>query len=134
MEARVIEETPRQLYSRLIKLALPIMAGNFVHTLYNMADTYFLGKLGKEAVAAPSIAFNIIMLLTVLGSSFGMAGSTLMSQAKGMGDKGKVDFYLGQVASLTLLAGGALMVLGLVFAEPLLALLIIPKKIGRAHV
>lgn len=112
MEAAISIETPKQLYARLLKLALPIMAGNFVHTLYNMADTYFLGKLGKEAVAAPSIAFNIVMLLTVFGGSFSMAGTTLMSQAKGRAEKHpeeaeKVEFYLGQMASLTMLSSSS---------------------------
>lgn len=134
MEAAISIETPRQLYARLLKLALPIMAGNFVHTLYNMADTYFLGKLGKEAVAAPSIAFNIVMLLTVFGGSFSMAGTTLMSQAKGRAEKHpeeaeKVEFYLGQMASLTMLSSFILMGIGLAFAEPLLGLLRVPADV-----
>ncbi len=129
MEATVHAETPRQLYGRLLRLALPIMAGNFVHTLYNMADTFFLGKLGKAEVAAPSIAFNLLMLLTVFGSSFSMAGTTLMAQSKGKNDKEKIDFYLGQTAGLTLWASIALMILGFIFAEQLLALLHVPAEV-----
>jgi putative MATE family efflux protein len=134
MEERLLQESPKALYKRLLRLALPIMAGQFVHTLYNIADSYFLGKLGKEALAAPSIAFNILMLLMVLGSGFSMAGTTLMAQAKGKaakdpGERGKVDFYLGQMAALTLYASLALMFAGILFAEPLLALLRVPADV-----
>ncbi len=73
------------LYRRLILLALPIMAANLLQTLYNLADTFFLGRLGKEAVSAPSIAFNMIFFLVVFGTGFSSAGTTLISQAKGRG-------------------------------------------------
>lgn len=122
-------ESPRELYGKLLRLALPIMAGNFVHTLYNLADTWFLGKLSREAVAAPSIAFNIIMLLVVFGGSFSMAGTTLMAQAKGKGDPEKVDYYLGQMTALVMLSGFLLMILGLVLAVPLLNLLRVPAEV-----
>ncbi|HOX91762.1 MAG TPA: MATE family efflux transporter, partial [Spirochaetales bacterium] len=126
---RIPKAEAKALYRRLIKLALPIMAGNFLHTLYNMADTYFLGKLGKEAVSAPSIAFNIVMLLTVLGSSFGSAGMTLMAQAKGKGEHDKVNFYLGQTAGLTMSLGIILMIIGFSFSAPLLSLLKVPSDV-----
>ncbi len=134
MEVHPVHETPRALYARLLRLALPLMAGQFVHTLYNIADSYFLGKLGKEALAAPSIAFNILMLLTVFGSSFTMAGATLMAQAKGKAarepaERGKLDFYLGQMAALTLYSSALLTLAGILFAEPLLALLRVPADV-----
>lgn len=105
------------------------MAGNFVHTLYNLADTFFIGKLGKEAVGAPSIAFNIVMLLTVLGSSFGAAGMTLMSQSRGRGEQEKVNYYLGQTAGLTIISGFILMIVGIIFSKPLLSLLRVPPEV-----
>jgi putative MATE family efflux protein len=124
-----VVETPRQLYRRLIKLALPIMASHFVHMLYNIADTWFLGKLGREALAAPSIAFNILMLLMVFGSGFAMAGSTLMAQSKGKGDQTKVDYYLGQMAGLTMVAAIVLMLVGSLFIRQFLALLRVPADV-----
>jgi Na+-driven multidrug efflux pump len=41
----------------IMKLAWPIMVGNTMHVIYNLADTFWLGKLGAEAVAAISIGF-----------------------------------------------------------------------------
>jgi putative MATE family efflux protein len=121
--------TPRERYTRLIGLALPIMAGSFAHTLYNVVDTWFLGKLGKEAVAAPTIAFNIVMLLTVLGSSFGSAAMTLIAQSRGAGDDAKANRVLGQAATIMLGSGILLMAVGFACTEPLLYLLQVPPDV-----
>jgi len=115
------------LYRRLILLALPIMAANLLQTLYNLADTFFLGRLGKEAVSAPSIAFNMIFFLVVFGTGFSSAGTTLISQAKGRGDDQKVDFYVGQTFSILLLVSTMIMVTGLLLTDTLLDLLQVPS-------
>ncbi|MCK5673309.1 MAG: hypothetical protein KAH95_08020, partial [Spirochaetales bacterium] len=41
------------------------MLGNFLQMLYNLADSYFLGKVGKEALSAPSISMNLIFFLII---------------------------------------------------------------------
>ncbi len=115
------------LYRRLILLALPIMAANLLQTLYNLADTFFLGRLGKEAVSAPSIAFNMIFFLVVFGTGFSSAGTTLISQAKGRGDDQKVDFYVGQTFSILLLVSTMIMITGLLLTDTLLDLLQVPS-------
>ena len=37
-----------QLYKQMIKLAIPLIISNFLQNLYNLADTYYMGKLGAE--------------------------------------------------------------------------------------
>lgn len=37
----------------LLKLAYPLIVSNLVQVLYNITDTFWLGKLGREALAAP---------------------------------------------------------------------------------
>ncbi len=107
------------------------MAGNLLHTLYNLADAFFLGKLGKEALSAPSIAFPIIFFLVVFAFGFSTAGTTLISQAKGKGDREKVDFYLGQVATVMIVAAVLISILGISFTVPLLKLLSVPEETFR---
>ncbi len=117
----------RKLYSRLIRLALPIMGMHLLQTLYNLADNYFLGKLGKEAVSAPSISFNITFFLILFGSGFSTAGSTLIAQAKGRGDSNRVEFYAGQTLGMLLVVSFLLMGIGLLLIDPLLQLLHVPE-------
>ncbi|MGM0674188.1 MAG: MATE family efflux transporter [Spirochaetota bacterium] len=91
-------QSPRELYSTLIRLATPIMLANLFQMFYNLADAYFLGRVGREAVSAVAISFNIVMLIVVVGAGLATAGQTLISQSKGREDQQRVDFYLGQMA------------------------------------
>jgi putative MATE family efflux protein len=123
----IIQED-RNLYKQLLKLALPIMGANLLQMLYNLADAYFLGKLGKDAVSAPSIAFTLVFFLVVFGTGFSMAGTTLISQSKGKKDQEKIDFYLGQMIFILIFTSILIMVLGLTFSKPLLRLLQVPES------
>ncbi len=117
----------RGLYSQLIHLALPIMGANLLQTLYNLVDSYFLGKLGKEAISAPSISFNIIIFLIIFGAGFASAGTTLISQAKGKNDSERVDFYVGQTFGILVLVSFLIMITGLLLTDTLLRVLHVPE-------
>ena len=110
----------------LLKLAGPIMLGNFLQMLYNLADSYFLGKVGKEALSAPSISMNLIFFLIIFAFGFSSAGTTLISQSSGKGDKRKTDFYLGQMTILLLIVASLISVFGIVFTDKLLHLMQVP--------
>ncbi len=114
-------------YPKLIKLALPIMLGNFFQMLYNLADTFFLGKIGKEALSAPSISMNLIFFMIVFAFGFSNAGTTLISQSKGKGDRDRMDFYLGQMTSLILAIAVLISILGIIFTDSLLVLMQVPE-------
>lgn len=114
-------------YPKLIKLALPIMLGNFFQMLYNLADTFFLGKIGKEALSAPSISMNLIFFMIVFAFGFSNAGTTLIAQSKGKGDRDRMDFYLGQMTSLILTIAVLISILGIIFTDSLLVLMQVPE-------
>lgn len=114
------------MLSRLLTLAAPIMLTNLLQVTYNLVDAWFLGRISAEAVSAPAIAFSVVFFLSVFGMAFSQAGTTLVSQAHGAGNRRNVDFYAAQTVSLVTVVGlvvGAAGVLGL---EPLLTLLQVP--------
>jgi putative MATE family efflux protein len=81
-------------------LAWPVMLSNAFQTVYNLTDAFWLGKMGPEAVAAPSIAWPIMFLLISLSGGFGIAGLALVSQYTGAGEPEKavaiVGFFLAE--------------------------------------
>ncbi|MBL7007341.1 MAG: MATE family efflux transporter, partial [Spirochaetia bacterium] len=97
--------------------------------LYNLADTYFLGKLGSGALAAPSISFSVIFFMIIFGSGFSMAGTTLISQAKGKGDREKVDFYVSQTFLMMVILSVLIMIAGLTGSNLILIALQVPDNI-----
>lgn len=121
------------MFQRLLKLALPIMLTNFLQTLYNLADTFFLGKLGKEALSAPSIAFILILFLIIFAAGFSQAGTTLISQSIGKGDRRKADYYLGQMTFLLLMIATALSAAALLSLETLLNLINVPPGLTYTY-
>lgn len=114
------------LYRSLIRLAIPIMLTNLLQMLLNLADAFYLGKLGAAAVSAPTISFNLIFFLVVFGMSFGMAGTTLIAQSKGKGDRERVDFYLGQTTTILLAMSVVIGAIGVTLGEPILRLMQVP--------
>ena len=55
----------------LFKLGIPMVISLLVAALYNVVDTYFVSGLGKEAVAAVSVAFPIQLIFLGIGLTFG---------------------------------------------------------------
>ena len=94
-----------------MQLALPLMASNFLQTLYNLTDTWFLGRLDAVSLSAPGVAMPLVWLVVVFSNGFSTAGITLMSQSKGKGSMEKVELYLGQLTLcmlvLSIVLGGA---------------------------
>ncbi|MBB6479898.1 MATE family efflux transporter [Spirochaeta isovalerica] len=122
-------EESKQNYSALFNIALPIMMTNFLQTIYNLTDTYFLGKISREAVGAPSISFNIIFLLILFSMGFTQAGRTLISQSIGKKDRSRAEFYLGQTAGIMVLAGVVLLPLFYFSTPYILKLMAVPHEI-----
>ena len=62
----------------LVLFALPMIAGNLLQQLYNIADTLIVGRaLGRNALAAVGSAYTLMTFLTsvFLGLSMGAGGA-----------------------------------------------------------
>src|SRR6056297_1832106 len=86
----------------LFKLSWPIMVGNTMQVLYNLADTFWVGKLGADSVAAISVGFPLVFLLISIGGGMTIAGTTLVAQYTGSDNKKMADHVAGQIFSLVI--------------------------------
>lgn len=87
----------------MLTLAWPVMIGNVLRTAYNLADTFWLGKVSKEAVAAPGTAWPIIFTFLAIGMGMATAGVSLVSQHTGAGGREKANKAAGQVFGFLLI-------------------------------
>ncbi len=71
----------------LLSLAIPIVVNNFIQTMYNLTDTYWLGKLGTNEMAAISLVSPMQSIIINFGTGLTLAGSILISQYIGAKDK-----------------------------------------------
>ena len=71
------------LTKALLVLALPIVANSFLQTMYNLTDTYWLGKLGKDNQAAITLITPVQNIIVNFGTGIVTAGSVLIAQYLG---------------------------------------------------
>ena len=110
------------LIRSLFTLAWPIIMANILQTAYQLIDTFWLGRLGANAVAAVSISFPILFLVLSLGAGLTLAGTVIVSQYKGADDQRMIDFSASQTVLVIFFVSAMLAVLGYVGASPLMNL------------
>ena len=67
----------------ILTLAVPVVINSFLQTMYNLTDTYWLGKLGTEELAAINLVSPMQNIIINFGSGLTVAGSVLISQYLG---------------------------------------------------
>lgn len=71
------------LTKAVLMLAIPVIINNFLQTMYNLTDTFWLGKLGTYELAAINLITPAQNAVINFGSGITMAGSILISQYMG---------------------------------------------------
>lgn len=107
----------------LLRLAGPVVLANVLQTVYQLTDTFWVGRLGTEAVAAVSFSFPIIFLLIAIGGGVTIAGTILVAQYEGRGDPRQVDYVAAQTYTLVTVAAVVLSVVGYAISAPTLRLM-----------
>lgn len=113
----------------LLLLSLPIMASNAMQTAYNVADAFWLGRVGAEAVAALSISWPLIFLIISVAGGLSMAGTTLVAQYTGAERAEDADHMASQVFALLLILGGSLGIVGVLSSRALMTFIGAPPEV-----
>ncbi|MDP8235369.1 MAG: MATE family efflux transporter [Candidatus Erginobacter occultus] len=71
----------------LFQMAFPMLAGTIAMNSYNLADTWFVSRLGTIPLAAMGYVFPVAMLLRFLAGGLGTGVTTLTSHALGRTDR-----------------------------------------------
>ena len=109
---------------RLItRLAVPTIISMLVTSFYNMADTYFVGKIDTQSTAAVGIVFSLMSIIQAVGFFFGHGSGNYISRRLGAKDVASAEQMASTGFFMAFFAGCVLAVLGLVFLTPLSILL-----------
>ncbi|ANQ48947.1 MATE family efflux transporter [Flammeovirga sp. MY04] len=95
----------------LFKMSVPAAAGMMVMVIYQMADTFFIGRwVGTLGLAGISVVSPLILMIQSIGMSVGMGGAALISSALGGKNRQKANEVLGNqviiAVGLTIIAVG----------------------------
>jgi putative MATE family efflux protein len=104
--------TQGSVMRHLVHMAAFLAVSMVVQTLYLLADLYWVGHLGKEAIAAVGLAGNLMMIVLALTQALGVGTTTLISHAAGQKDQPRAELIFNQSFTMSILVGLALGVFG----------------------
>ena len=110
---------------RLIgKLAVPTVITMLITSIYNMADTYFVGLLDNtSATGAVGVVFSFMAIIQACGFLFGQGSGNFISRALGQQRREDAARMASFAFFASVLTGCVITVTGLIFLEPLARLL-----------
>lgn len=107
----------------LLKFSIPAIIGMVVNALYNIVDRMFIGKyVGKYAFAGALISYPSMIIIIAFVMLIGTGGSALMSIKMGEKENDEAEKILGNSFSLLLIFSFVLMVITLIFIDPILSM------------
>lgn len=80
MKNRGVDLTEGKLINAIMMLAIPVVINSFLQTMYNLTDTFWLGKLGTSELAAINLVTPVQNIVQNFGSGLTVAGAVLVSQ------------------------------------------------------
>ncbi|MEA4933827.1 MAG: MATE family efflux transporter [Lawsonibacter sp.] len=125
---REMVESP--LESLIMRMSVPSIISLLITSVYNLADTYFVGCLGTSATGAVGVVYPLMTLVLALGLMFGKGTGTLIGRQLGCGETKKAQQTAIQGLVYVTVLVSILMVLGLIFLQPLVGLLGATESIG----
>ncbi len=108
----------------LATLAVPTIISQLITMIYNLADTFFIGRTGDPLkVAAATISFVLLFMMNALANLFGVGGGSLISRL--LGEKREEDAKKVAAFSFWGAVGIAAVyvIVTYIFMEPLLFLI-----------
>lgn len=91
--------------------------------MYQLVDTFWLGRLSANAVASVSLSFPILFLVVSLGGGLTLAGTVIVAQHKGSGDQRMVNYASSQTVMVVFFISIILALIGYYAAGTLMNLI-----------
>ena len=86
----------------LVKTASFMLVTMVFQTLYFLVDLYWVGHLGKEAIAAVGVAGNLQFIVLAISQMLGVGATTLVSHAAGQRDQPRALLVFNQAQILSM--------------------------------
>lgn len=119
-QQKFVKMTTQPVGRLVTQLALPSIVSMLVSGIYNLADTFFVGQINTQSVAAMGIVFSYMTLIQAIAFFFGQGSGNYISRALGRQD---ID-QAGMMASVGLVSsvgtGVLLAAVGFALMDPIL--------------
>jgi MATE family, multidrug efflux pump len=102
----------------LLKTTSFMLVTMLFQTLYFLVDLYWVGRLGKEAVAGVSLAGNLMFIVLAVSQMLGVGATVLISHAAGRKEHDRARLLFNQAQALSMLVAAAFLAVSFVVREP----------------
>jgi putative MATE family efflux protein len=107
--------TQGSISNHLFKTASFMLVTMVFQTLYFLVDLYWVGRLGKEAVAGVGVAGNLTFIVLAISQMLGVGTTTLVSHAAGQRNHERALLVFNQSQLLSIIVGAAFFVVAMMF-------------------
>lgn len=109
--------------SHMFRLALPSIGGMMAIIIFNLTDTYFVSRLGTDALAAMGFTFPVVMIIGAISSGISMGAGSILARAMGGGNTHKMHRIATDGILLSLIAVLLISVIGYVTRVPFFSMM-----------
>src|SRR5262249_17272706 len=106
--------TQGSVTKHLLHMSAFLAVSMLVQTLYLLADLYWVGHLGKEAIAAVGVAGNLTMIVLALTQMLGVGTTTFIAQGAGRKDQSHAELVFNQSFVMSIVIAVALGIVGFI--------------------
>ena len=92
------------IWTILLKIAPPVMLAQLIQAMYNIVDSYFVGRFSGDGLTALSIIYPVQLIITAIAVGTGVGVNTLMSRYDGQGSCLLADRTAGAGTVLALIS------------------------------
>jgi putative MATE family efflux protein len=111
--------TTKPVERLVCKLAIPTMISMLITAFYNMADTYFVSRIGTSATGAVGIVFSMMAIIQAMGFLFGHGSGNYISRKLGEKKAEEAQEMAATGFYSSIIAGTIVGLLGIIFINPL---------------
>ncbi len=116
---KVLGEAP--VVKAILQMAIPVVLGMMVQVLYNLVDTFFIGRLGDpNQLAAANITTPVFMIMMSISGIIGTGAASYISRCLGEQDYERAHKTLSTGVAIVVGLGIIVTVLGLICITPLM--------------
>lgn len=102
----------------ILTMGAPTIVSMLVTSLYNMADTYFVGKINTQATAAVGVTFAAMSVVQAVAFLFGHGSGNYIAQQLGARHRENAARMAATGFGLSIMAGVLIAMAGLLFLTP----------------
>ena len=120
---KLLKMTQTSIPRLIISLAVPNIVSMLITSIYNMADTFFVGQISTSASGAVGVSFSLMAIIQAIGFTLSMGAGNYIARLLGQKNTKRASHVASTSFFTALGLGTVFTIAGLIFLDPLVFLL-----------